>query len=80
MLLTFIPQTFTLNNVIEARGNSLKLLVPNLKVMLVLIFVLVRVIMVWNKLSDDIVNAPSINSFSNELKKLDLSFDHIGKS
>ena len=40
-------------------------------------FFSVRVIMVWNKLSDDIVNAPSISSFSNKLKKFSLSFAFI---
>ena len=71
---------FTLNNVIKTLGNSLKLLAPNSRVNACADFFSVRISMVWNKLSDDIVNAPSINIFSNRLKKLDLSFAIIGKS
>ena len=36
--------------------------------------------MICSKLSDDIGNAPSVSSFSNELKKLDPSFAIFGNS
>ena len=56
-----------LKDAIKTRGNSLKLLVPNCKVNARAHCVSVGVIMVWNKLIDDNVYAPSISSFSNEL-------------
>ena len=53
---------------------------PNSRVNARADFFSVRIIKVWNKLSDDIVHAPSINSFSDKRKKLDLSFAINGKS
>ena len=52
---------------------------PNSRVNAHADFFSVRIIMVWNKISDDIVIAPSINSFSNKLKNLYHSFAIIGR-
>jgi len=40
---------------------------------------LLRIIIVWNRLSDEIVNASSISSFYYKLVKIDLFFAIIGK-
>lgn len=71
---------FTFNNLSITRGNSLKLNVPISRINARASFFAVRIISVWNKLSDDVVNSPNISIFTTKINSLDLSFAIIGKS
>ena len=71
---------FTFNNLSITRGNSLKLNVPISRINARASFFAVRIISLWNKLSDDVVNSPNISIFTTKINSLDLSFAIIGKS
>ena len=70
---------FTLSNYTRTRGNSYKLIVPNSRINARANYFSIRIIIVWNRLSDDTVNASSYSSFYNKLKNTDLSFGLVGK-
>lgn len=76
-----IPQDdfFLLSNLTKTRGNSLKLVVPISRVDARADFFSVRIINIWNKLSDDVVTAPSISAFLSNLNNIDLKFAMLGK-
>jgi len=69
---------FTISNVKIARGKSFKHILPNSRVDARADFFSVRIINIWNRLSDEIVNA-SISSFYYKLVKPDYSFAIIRK-
>jgi hypothetical protein len=71
---------FTFNNSSITRGNSLKLNLPISRINARSNFFAVRIIPVWNKLSDDVVNSPNISIFATKINSLDLSPFIIGKS
>ncbi len=71
---------FTFNNLSITRGNSLKLNVPISRINARADFFAVRIISLWNNLSDDVVNSSNISIFATKINSLDLSFAIIGKS
>jgi len=70
---------FTMSKIIKTRGNSYKLIVPNSRINARANNVSVRIIDVWNRLSDGMVNASSVSSFNYKLINTDLKFGLIGK-
>jgi len=70
---------FTMSSIIEMRGNSYKLIVPNSRINACANYFSVRIINVWNRLSDGMVNASSVLSFNYKLINTDLKFGLIGK-
>ena len=71
---------FTFNNLSKTRGNSLKLNVPISRINARANVFAVRIISLWNKLSDEVVNSSTLSSFVIKIKRLDLSFAILGKS
>jgi len=51
---------FTMSSIIKTRGNSFKLFVPNSRINVGANYFSVRIINVWNRLSDEMVNASSV--------------------
>jgi len=70
---------FTMSSIIITRGNSYKLIVPNYILNARANYFSVRIINVWNRLSDEMVNASSVSSFNYKLINTDLKFGLIGK-
>jgi len=70
---------FTMSSIIKTRGNSYKLIVPNCTINARAIYFSVRIINVWNRLSDEMVDASSVSSFNYKLINTDLKFGLIGK-
>ena len=70
---------FTLRSIIKTRGNSFKLIVPNSRINARANYFSVRIINVWNRLSDELVNASTLSTFKYKLTNTDLSFGFIGK-
>jgi len=70
---------FTMSSIIKTRGNSYKLIVPNSRINACANYFSVRIINVWNQLSDELVNASSISSFNYKLINTDLKFKLVGK-
>ena len=60
---------FNLANNSRTRGHSLKLLKPNTRLEIRKNSFGVRIINNWNSLTEEIVSAPSLNSFKNRLDK-----------
>ena len=58
------------DNKAMTRGHSLKLLKPSAKTSTRANFFSVRVVNAWNSLPEEVVSAPSLNSFKNGLDKL----------
>jgi len=65
---------FTLSSIIKTRDNSYKLIVPKSRINARANNFSVRIINVWNWLSDEMVNASSFSSFNHKLIKTDFSF------
>jgi len=76
-----IPQddVFTISNGKITQGNSFKIILPNFSVDDRADLFSIRIINVWNRLSDEIINASSISCFYYKLVKTNLSFAIIGK-
>jgi len=70
---------FTISSIIKMRGNSYKLIVPNSRINACANYFSVRIINVWNRLSNERVNASSVSSFNYKLINTDLKFGLIGK-
>jgi len=70
---------FTASSIIKMRGNSYKLIVPNSRINAGDNYFSVRIINVWNRLSDEMVNASSVSSFYYKFINTDLKFGLIGK-
>ena len=70
---------FTMSSIIKTRGNSYKLIVPISRINARANYFSIRIIIVSNQLSDEMVNASSLSSFKYKLKNIDLSFGLIGK-
>jgi len=70
---------FTMSNFIKTRGNSYKLILPNSRINARANYFCVRIINVWNQLSDEMVNAFNVSSFDYKLINTDLKFGLIGK-
>jgi len=70
---------FTMSSIIKTRGNSYKLIVPNSRINARDNYFSVRIINVWNRLSDEMVNASNVLSFNYKLINTDLKFGLIGK-
>jgi len=68
-----------MTNIIKTRSNSYKLIVPNSRINARANYFSVRIINVWNRLSDEMVNASSVSSFNYKLINTDLKFGLIGK-
>jgi len=68
-----------MSSIIKTRGNSYKLIVPNSIINAHANYFSFRIITVWNRLSDKMVNASSVSSFNYKLIKTDLKFGLIGK-
>jgi len=66
-------------SIIKTRGNSYKLIVPNSGINARANYFSVRIINVWNWLSDEMVNSSSVSSFNYKLINTDLKFELIGK-
>ena len=60
---------FILSSVTNTRGHRYKLCIPYAKSNLRHHFFGVRAVSIWNGLSDDVVSAPSVDSFKNRLDK-----------
>jgi len=60
---------FTISNVKITRRNSFKLIAPNSRVDARADFFSVRIINIWNRLADEIINASNISSFCYKLVK-----------
>lgn len=71
--LTIADLDFQLAPGSSTRGHLWKLSVPKVRLNSRLFFFSVRVVNVWNALSDDTVNATSFNSFKSQLAQADLS-------
>ena len=71
---------FTFNNLSITRGNSLKIYFLISRIIAHANFFAVRIISLWNKLSDDVVNSPNVFIFATKINSLDMSFAIIGKS
>jgi len=69
---------FTMSSIIKTRGNSYKLIVPNSRINARANYISVKIINVWNRLADEMVNASSVSSFNYKLINTDLKFGHIG--
>jgi len=69
---------FTMSSIIKTLGNSYKLIVPNSKINARTNYFSVRIINVWNRLSDELVNAFSVSSFNYKLINTDLNFELVG--
>jgi len=65
---------FTMSSIIKTRGNSYKLMVPNSRINARANYVSVRIINVWTRLSDEMVNGSSFLSFNYKLINTHLSF------
>ena len=63
---------FNLSDVLITRGHSLKLELPNSRIDCRMYFFCVRIINVWNSLTDDIVCAKNVSIFKNKLKSVNL--------
>ena len=63
----------------NTRGHPLKLMLPESRVNARAHAFPVRVITVWNRLPTHVVLAPSLLSFKNSLKNVDLTYTLIGK-
>jgi len=61
---------FILSNIIKTRGNSYKLIVPNSRINARANYFSVRIINVWNRLSDELVNASRPIAFHLLIKNL----------
>src|SRR5664279_138702 len=61
---------FKLDTVKRTRGHSLKLIKQRFRTVVRQHFFSERVVDKWNSLGDDVVSAPSLNSFKNGLHKL----------
>jgi len=70
---------FTMSSIIKTRGNSYKRIVPNSRINARANYFSLRIINVWNRLSDEMVNASSVSSFNYKLIKTDLKFELIGR-
>jgi len=68
-----------MSSIIKTRSSSYKLIVPNSRINAHAKYFSVRIINVWNRLSDEMMNASSISSFNYKLIRTDLKFGHIGK-
>jgi len=69
---------FTISTIIKTRGNSYKLIVPNSRINARANYFSIRIINVWNRLSNEMANASSILSFNYKLINTDLKFGLIG--
>jgi len=58
---------FTMSSINKMRGNSYKLIVPNSRINARANHFSVRIINVWNRLSDELVNASSVSFFNYKL-------------
>ena len=70
---------FTRSNVSFTRGHSYKLQVPNSRIDVRLHFFSVRIVNVWNKLPEELIETDSVTLFTKLLKNVDLSEYMIGK-
>jgi len=61
-----------MSSFIKTRGNSYKLIVPNSRINARANYFSVKIIIVWNRLSDEMVNASSLSSFNYKLINTDL--------
>ena len=64
------PMPFEMDTNSTRRGHSLKLFKPHVKTSLRIHFFTNRVINHWNSLPEEIVSAPTLNTFKNRLDKL----------
>jgi len=60
-------------------GNLYKLIIPNSRINARANYFSVRIIIVWNRLLDEMANASSVSSFIYKLITTDLKFEFIGK-
>jgi len=70
---------FTMSSIITTRGNSCKLIVPNSRINTRANYFSVRIINVWNRLSDEMVNAARVSSCNYKLNNTDLKCGLISK-
>jgi len=56
-----------MSSIIKTRGNLYKLIVPNSRINARANYFAVRIITVWNRLSDEMVTASSVSYFNNKL-------------
>jgi len=68
-----------MSSIIKTRGNSYKRIVPHSRIKARANYFSVRIINVWNWLSDEMVYASSVSSYNYKRINNDFKFELIGK-